>query len=445
MAKPYEWDNKTDKEVVIDTNLLLDDSKILYKLSRKYNRLILPITVLQELDKHKFKPNTSFSAREAIRAIIDFKNNYKDKILFDTSEDGPEQNDRKIINTAVKHGAVLATKDMSMSIIAESLGIDVELYDVVLNNIFSPYVYIQNSDLFQFEGAGTFIYGSYYDGDEYYNLLDTFSSVSKRTLSPDSWFFVFINVEQPNVVIYANNPNNKTLTRIDNVPNYRTIDSEGAVLKARDPYQVCAIYALKEAQHVLITGRWGSGKTLLATAQALSDTDKKVFVSRAPLGIDARYNLGFLPGDKSDKMQDWLAGFMSALYYLYSNTRGQGLGDKGYDYVKDEIFRQKFEPMLINSIQGLSLLDNDTLIVDEVQLITVDYISMILSRPSGTGRLILLGDLKQTYSVVKPSESGLLKLLRVLPHKSIAYVELKNSYRSNLLEVADLLQDKTIG
>jgi predicted ribonuclease YlaK len=81
--------------------------------------------------------------------------------------------------------------------------------------------------------------------------------------------------------------------------------------------------------------------------------------------------------------------------------------------------------------------------VDEAQLITIDYMSMILSRPSESGKLILLGDLKQTYGVVKPSESGLLKLLRSLPHRSIAYVELQNSYRSPLLEVADKLQDKT--
>jgi len=135
---------------------------------------------------------------------------------------------------------------------------------------------------------------------------------------------------------------------------------------------------------------------------------------------------------------------MSALYYLYSNTRGQD-SNRGYDHIKDFVFGEKLEPILMNAIQGMSLLDNDTLIVDEVQLIPVDYMSIIVSRPSGTGRLILLGDLGQTYDVVKPSESGLLKLLRVLPHRSIAYVELQNSYRSDILEVADLLQDKTIG
>jgi len=144
-------------------------------------------------------------------------------------------------------------------------------------------------------------------------------------------------------------------------------------------------------------------------------------------------------------MVDWLQGFMSALYYLYSNTR-ESCDDEGrsYDYVRDRVFNDKFQIIPMNSIQGMSLLDKDILIVDEAQLITVDYMSMIMSRPSESGKLVLLGDVKQAYGVVRPSESGLLKLLRVLPHKQMAYVELQNSYRSPLLEVADKLQDRSI-
>ena len=146
-----------------------------------------------------------------------------------------------------------------------------------------------------------------------------------------------------------------------------------------------------------------------------------------------------------EKMMDWLQGFMSALYYLYGNSRDHADHNGGlYDHVRDTLFGQKFEVMAMNSIQGLSLLDEDTLIVDEAQLIDINYMSMIMSRPSETGRLVLLGDIKQAYDVVKPSESGLLKLLRVLPHKYLAYVELQNSYRSPLLELADKLQTKSI-
>jgi len=449
MADQLKWDGKLKDKVVIDTNLLLDDSKILFKLIKKYKKIVIPITVLFELDAHKFKQDTAFSAREALRAIIEFRANFEDRIILDISGIDLEHgntNDLKIIRCAQKQEATLATKDMSMDIIAEAMNVPAKLYDVVLNNIFDPYVYIEQESLFKSNSEGVFGYGRIFEHEEYDQVFRLFEISGGRTLSPKSWFWVIINTPTSNPTVYAHNPTKEIFEKIDDNPIYREIDSiKGKNIKARDIYQTCAIYALKEAQHVLITGKWGSGKTLLTTAQSLSKEDKKLFVSRAPIGLNSKYNLGFLPGDRGDKMQDWLAGFMSALYYLYANTRGQGKENKSYDYVKEVLYRDKLEPIPMNSIQGLSLLDNDTLIVDEVQLITVDYMSMILSRPSEAGRLILLGDLAQTYDVVKPSESGLLKLLRILPHKSMAYVELKHSYRSDILELADLLQDKTIG
>lgn len=439
-------------KVVVDTNLLLDDPKILFKLTKQYEKVVIPITVLKELDKHKFKPDLAFSARDAIRVIREFKNNHSNQIEFDMSGidiDFDISNDGKIIKSAKSTNATIATKDVSMEIIAEAIGLKTQLYDVVMNNLFDPYVHIDQDVLFEHNHAGTFGYGRVLSDLEYIEAFDLFVRASgRKNLQTESWFFVIISEYTGNPIVYANNPIKGIFQRIDNDGNYcKIVDvkKKGKPIKARDIYQKCAIYALKEAQHVLITGRWGSGKTLLATAQTLAKEDKKVFVSRAPIGLNSKYNLGFLPGDKTDKMQDWLAGFMSALYYLYANTRGQNSENGGYDYVKDVLYRDKLEPIAMNSIQGLSLLDNDTLIVDEVQLIDIAYLSMIMSRPSESGRLILLGDLGQTYDVVKPSESGLLKLLRILPHRSLAYVDLKTSYRSEVIEIADLLQDKTMG
>jgi len=431
------------KTITIDTNLLLDDSNIIYKLSKEYDCILIPHTVLKELDKHKYNQDLSYSARNAIMSIRQFKEEYPEKIKFHIQGGEIDNNDAWIIEASKKYDADLATKDISMSIIAEAEGLTSKLYDVVLNNVYQPYHYVTIEDIYK--NIGDIIQlERFYSKDNYEPILQLFSDILKKELNRDSWFFIFVQTENETHV-YANHPIKQFLIRIDHHKQYQEIKcNNGAKIKARDIYQNCAIFALREAPNVLITGKWGSGKSLISSAYVLEDKDKKTFISRPPSGINSKYEIGFLPGDKEDKMMDWLGGFTSSLYYIYGNTNGQGTNANSYNYVKEEVFDKKFEVLPMNSIQGLSLLEGDTMIIDEIQLVSVDYMSMILSRPTQNGKLILLGDLKQTYNIVKPSESGLLKLLRILPHHSMAFIDLKKSYRSDIITLADKLQDKTI-
>ncbi len=433
------------KSVLVDTNLFLDDSKILYKLSKEYETVIIPVTVLKELDEHKFKPDTSYSARAAITAIREFRKEYPEKLKFNVLEDTLSKNDDFIIKAALYENATIATKDISMSIIAESKGLETKVYDVILNNLFKPYKFLTTEELFNLIEVDTFSYGNKIDGLDYIwffeKLLKHFNDLNK-----EAWFFVIIksNEELNNVIMYAHNPIDECFDRIDNKSEYREIKAEETRIKARDIYQICAFYALRKAPNVLLTGCWGSGKSLIGTAFSITNSKRKTFITRPPIGINKKYDIGFLPGSADDKMSDWVSGIMSAMYYMYANTRGQIHAGITYDHVRDRLFKEKFETIPVNCIQGMSLLDGDILMVDEVQLLDVNTLSMVLSRPGKGGKLILLGDLKQTYDVVKPSESGLLKLLRSLPHKSLAHIELHNSYRSDIIEIAEMLQDKTL-
>lgn len=439
--------------VVIDTNLLLDDPKIMDKLSNKYKNIILPIEVVEELDKLKYKPATSYSAREAIKAIIAFRKTYKDKVIFDTKSDKAVGNDRRIIKCAISNNAVLATKDMSMGIIGESLGLKVELFDQSVNNVLEPYIHMNSNDVLKSTCEEVFTYDQEYVGEDYFTFINMVHGVTKKVPNKNMWFFVLIN-NGDTVIIYANNPLNNTINRIDNVTKYRRMDikcfdaDKGNHLKALDIYQVCAFYAMIEAPNVLICGSYGSGKSLLSTAYALAHNDRKTFLSRPNLTVDSRFRLGFLPGSSEDKLLPWMAGVLSSLYQIFSNTKGQmsnkSDGPSNMDFIKDHLFSKYFDMMDISTIQGMSFLKRDLVLLDEVQLCSISILSVILSRFGKGSKLIMTGDVKQAYGVIPPSESGLIKLLGLLPHKHLAYVELKENYRSELLELADGLQDKSI-
>jgi len=439
--------------VVIDTNLLLDDPKIMDKLAKKYKNIVLPIEVIKELDKLKYKPATSYSAREAIKSIIAFRKTHKDKVIFDTKSDKSVGNDRRIIKCAISNNAVLATKDMSMGIIGESLGLKVELFDQTINNVLEPYIHMNSNEILKATGEEVFAYGQEYVGEDYFTFINMVKSVKKKEPNKNMWFFVIINNGET-IIIYANNPLTHSINRIDNVTKYRRMDikcfdaDKGNHLKALDIYQVCAFYAMIEAPNVLICGSYGSGKSLLSTAYALAYNNKKTFLSRPNLTVDSRFKIGFLPGLAEDKLLPWMAGVLSSLYQIFSNTKGQMSnkvdGPSNVDYVREFLFGKYFDLLSLETVQGTSFMKDDLVLLDEVQLCSISILSVILSRFGKGSKLIMTGDTRQTYGVIQPAENGLLKLLRLLPHKHMAYIELKGNYRGELLELADGLQDKVI-
>ncbi len=285
-----------EKTVLIDTNLYLDDPNIIKKLATQYDKILIPVTVLKELDKKKYHKDLSYSARHAIQAILDFTSNNIDQVIFDIYEYSDSDPDGKIISSAKKYSALLATKDISMSIIAKSVGLETMIHDVVMNNIFNPYIYVDINDLYNAAEEDVFAYDQEYIERDYANMLVIFSKIAGYELNEDFWWFIIINAEINQPILYANNPIKHKLIRIDNKPEYREIRTEGSIIKALDCYQVCAIYAMIEAPNALICGSYGSGKSLLASAYAIANNNKKTFISRPNLTVDRRFDLGFLPG-----------------------------------------------------------------------------------------------------------------------------------------------------
>ena len=449
VIKNIVTDEKEKTCIVVDTNIIMDDNEIMYRLMKEYDIIIFPLTTIKELDKHKFDKNKSYSARCALRSIREFQLKYPEKIQFSTNTEEISDNDEKIINVAKQNNAVLATKDVSMGLIANTKGVETKIYDLMMNDIFNPYYYVEDTDLYNATNEDVFTFAQTYDDGDYDTLIKIFSDITKRTITKDSWIFILINVVGKSPIIYANNPIKKIIERIDNVPKYRKISiDQHTSINALDEYQNCCVYAMVEAPNLLLCGSYGSGKSLLTTAYALANNEKKTYITRPNIGVDRRLELGFLPGHLDEKLFQWQTGIMSSLYYIYSNTKNQTStkmqGGSTYDFVKEAIFKKYFEMMSLETIQGVSFLKSDLVLLDEVQLCSISILSIILSRFGNGAKLIMTGDHKQAYEAIRPAESGLLKTLRVLPHRSLAYVELKYNYRSDLIEIANMLQNKVI-
>ncbi len=431
------------KKYVIDTNVLIDNPDIINKLIKKRSKVIIPYIVIKELDRLKRNNDISFAVRKSIRNLLENKNH----IIIDMSSLELESsnlnlsNDELIILIAKKYDAILLTNDIHMSILAEQgYNIKVELADIDIDDKYEPYHYVNENDIAK---IGFTFQNRYEYNDEIKSLLKNFFNVKNF----EGWKFLLITNDNNKITyIYALNPIKKVLERIDNNKEYKFIETSVFKVTALDEYQTIAIYALKEAPNILITGKWGSGKNVLSVAYSIYKQEclnKKIFITRPNIGINSKFDIGFLPGNKHDKLIEWSSGFLSALYYIYGNTNGQS--DRNgltYDYVKEVLFQEKFEIIPLNMIQGLSLLENDIMIVDEVQLMSIDYMTMLLSRFSKGSKLIMIGDYKQTYDVVKAGESGLLALIKTLPSKELCWVKLKNSHRSGLIELADKIKDR---
>ena len=196
-------------------------------------------------------------------------------------------------------------------------------------------------------------------------------------------------------------------------------------------------------QIVTLIGQAGTGKTLLALAAALSEVVEnrhyeKILVSRPiiPLGRD----LGYLPGDKDEKLMNWMQPIFDNLAYL------MGSGTFRREKEDDESLRQKVDALLrdhvvemeaLTYIRGRSI-SGQFVIVDEAQNLTPHEIKTIVSRAGEGTKMVLTGD---PYQIDNPyldsSSNGLTYAVERLKSLSIhGHITLRKSERSRLAEVA---------
>lgn len=176
-----------------------------------------------------------------------------------------------------------------------------------------------------------------------------------------------------------------------------------------------------ENQIVIVTGRAGSGKSLVCAATALDFLMKKqcdhLYVTRAT--IEVGNSLGFLPGALEEKFNPYLEAFQENLVKCYDKVKIQAL-------VKDE----KIVAYPVQFIRGKTI--DDILVVEEAQNLTKAEMLAILTRLGKTGKIIINGDNEQKD--IRDSYNGLSYAIDLSKKiEGIKWIKLKENHRSDLV------------
>ena len=177
-----------------------------------------------------------------------------------------------------------------------------------------------------------------------------------------------------------------------------------------------------ENQVVIITGRAGSGKSLVCAQAALDFLKKKqiecIYNTRA--AIEVGKSLGFLPGALSEKFDPYMEAFLENLNKCCSDK------NEVIKLVQDE----KIKALPVQFIRGKTV--DDILIVEEAQNLTKSEILAILTRLGKNGKIIINGDNEQKD--IKDEFNGLSYVIELSKKvEEIKWIKLKENHRSDLV------------
>jgi len=437
---------------VLDTNVLLYDPNALNVF--KDNDLVIPITVIEEIDRFKKDLNeTGRNARMVSRQL--------DRLRLEGSLNkgvalagggmlrvdmppadaslpaafGAQTNDNLILLTVVslarrrpRGSVILVTRDTNMRIKADALSVPAEDYEHAHLTFDESY-----SGVAEWEVDDAKVDRAYQDGA--IDLED------ERTagLMPNQ-FVVLKSLGQPR---------KSALTRwIPSEGRLRMVGryKEGVWgIFARNKEQLFALDLLLDDDIKLVTldGVAGTGKTLLAIACGLRKvTDERFFrrlvVSRPifPLGRD----IGFLPGDISEKLNPWMKPIFDNLDLLLGGQkddveqRRRSGGQPGYQALIDQGMLE-VEPLTY--IRGRSM-PGQYLLVDEAQNLTPHEVKTVITRAGEGTKIVLTGDPYQIDNpYVDATSNGLTYVIERFKSERIAgHVTLRKGERSALAELA---------
>lgn len=437
------------KNFVLDTNVILHDYNCLKNFQE--NDVYLPIVVLEELDKFK-KGNEqiNFNAREFVReldeitadclslrggvslgegmgklyVVVDEANSKRVRDAF--KERKPDHDILEVADWLMekdkKTPAILVTKDVNLRMKARSLGIPCE--DYITDKVVNADIFEKSNEVF--EGIDPVLIDRIYSSKE---GLDISEFDFKSIIKPNE---CFILKSDRSSVLARYNPFTHCIQKVNKGKNYG--------IEPRNAEQSFAFEVLNdpEIKLVALTGKAGTGKTLLALAGALGQlNDYKQILLARPIVALSNKDIGFLPGDANEKV----APYMQPLFDNLNVIKRQFASNSAEVKRLDEM--QKSEQLVIEAlafIRGRSLSETYC-IIDEAQNLTPHEIKTIITRAGEGTKMVFTGDIQQIDQPYLDSQSnGLVYMIDKMSGQNIfAHVNLLKGERSALSELASNL------
>jgi PhoH-like ATPase len=433
------------KTFVLDTNVVLHDSACIYQFGE--HDIVLPITVIEELDRFKRgKEIINCNARGFLRSLdaltedklfnggisigdgkgkisIFLSHEFHDRMNKIFSMNKP---DHHILNSVCHVTAerpesqvVLVTKDVNLRMKAKSIGLMAEDYT---SNYVKDLAGIYRGKSVVDNVPGSAIEDLYRapfetDAQQEYFTTELFSNE----------YLILKNGSKSALGVF-----DKRMRKIKRVDNQRSYG-----VKPRNAEQTFALDALlnHDIPLVTLTGKAGTGKTLLALAAALESKRhyQQIFLARPAVPLSNK-DIGYLPGDISSKLDP----YMQPLYDNLSVIENRLSADNTRRFkIKELLESEKIVITPLSYIRGRSIV-KVFFIVDEAQNLTPHEVKTIITRAGEGTKIVFTGDIFQIDHPYLDSQSNGLSYLieRMKDQQLYAHINLEKGERSELSDLA---------
>ena len=424
---------------VLDTSVLLADPRALKRFHE--HEVVLPVVVISELEGKRAHPELGYFARSALRLLDELRvlhgrldspvpiGDDGGTLRVELNHSDPSvlpagfrlgDNDTRILAVALNlraEGAdvTLVSKDLPMRVKASSVGLPAEEYRAELA-IETGYTGMSEMDV------------TAADIDELYD--DAVADLEAARELPCHSGLVLISER------------GSALGRVTADKQVRLVrgDREAFGLRGRSAEQRVALDLLLDPDIGIVSlgGRAGTGKSALALCAGLEAVlerrqHRKVVVFR-PLFAVGGQELGYLPGNESEKMQPWAQAVFDTLGAV-TNT----------DVIEEVLARGMLEVLPLTHIRGRSLHDA-FVVVDEAQSLERNVLLTVLSRVGANSRVVLTHDVAQRDNLRVGRHDGVVAVVEKLKgHPLFAHVTLTRSERSPIAAlVTEMLEDVSV-